>query len=257
MVKNIVEARELSWQLFIRDFKAKYRQSLLGWAWLFLMPFVTMGTFLLLNMSGVIKIGDIPVPYPIFGLLGISLWQVFSNGWTSLTSSLTSGRSLITKINFPREVLIISSFGQVVVEFLIRLLLVLIVYLIYGLFPSLWVLLLPLYILPVFLLTLGLGFLTSLLNVVIRDANSFINLGTSFILFLMPIMYTMPEKGLLSKVNKYNPLFFLINTPREIIISGKISAPAGFALSSLMAFAIFLVGWFVFYISQPKLAERI
>ena len=257
MVMNIVKSKELIWQLFIRDFKARYKQSLLGWIWVFLMPIITMGTFLLLNISGVIKIGDIPVPYPIFGLLGFSIWQVFSNGWLVLTSSIDSAGTLVSQISFPKEALIVAAISEVVVDFLIRLALVLIVYLAYGLSPSLWILLFPFFLLPIFLLTLGLGFVTSILGVVIRDVKNFISIGMSFFLFLMPIMYTIPEKGFLAKVNYYNPIFFLISTPRDIVISGKIEFPLEFLLSSILAFIVFIFGWLFFYISQPKITERI
>lgn len=257
MMKDIINSRELIWQLFLRDFKSRYKQSLLGWAWIFLMPIITMGTFLLLNMSGIIRIGEIPVPYPIFGLLGFSLWQTFSNGWSVLTRSVTAGGALISQISFPREVLVIASIGQVIVDFLIRLTLVLIVYLVYGLSPSIYLLLFPLYLLPVFLLILGLGFLTAVLNVIIRDTQNLINVGMGFFLFLMPIMYTMPEKGFLAKFNRYNPIFFLIEIPRQLIITGKTDFSLEFFLSSLLALLVFFCGWFIFYIVQPKLAERI
>jgi len=257
MIANIFENKELIWQLFLRDFKARYKQSLLGWVWIFLMPFITMGTFLLLNISGVIKIGEIPVPYPIFGLLGFSLWQIFSNGWAVLTRSITGASVLVTHINFPKEVLIFSSIGQVIVDFLIRLILVLVVYLIYGLLPTVWILLLPLYLLPLILITLGLGFFTTILNVVIRDTIHFISVGMSFFLFLMPIMYTIPEKGILAQFNKFNPFFFLINTPRSLIISGYTEFWLEFVISSLLAIIIFVFGWLIFYVVQPKLVERI
>ena len=257
MLKNIKKSRELIWQLFLRNFKAKYKQSLLGWAWLVLMPVITMGTFLLLNISGIIRIGKIPVPYPIFGLLGFTIWQVFANGWLVLTSSVASAGALVTQINFPKETLLISALGQVMVDFIIRFALVLIIYIIYGLNPSIWFILVPLFILPLFLLTLGLGFLTSVFNVIIRDTMSLLEVGLGFFLFLMPIMYTMPEKGFLAQFNKYNPIFFLVNAPRDIMISGSIKYPLEFMLSSMLSVFIFLIGWFVFYITQSKLAERI
>lgn len=257
MVANLKAIKELTWQLFLRDIKSRYKQSLLGWLWIFFMPIMTMGTFLLLNISGVIKIGVIPVPYPIFGLIGFSLWQVFSKGLIILTTSITSAGSLVTQINFPKEALVIFSLGEVIIDFLIRMALVLAVYLIYGLLPSIWFLLLPLYLAPMLLLTIGLGFLTAVLNVIFRDTKSFIDVGMSLFLFLMPIMYTMPEKGFLSYFNRYNPIYFLINTPREIIISGHITSIQEFILSSILAIIIFLVGWFVFFVVQPKLAERI
>lgn len=257
MVKNIYESRELIWQLFLREFKSRYKQSLLGWAWIFLMPIVTMGTFLLLNISGVIKIGEIPVPYPIFGLLGFSLWQIFANGWSALTISVAGSGTLIRQINFPRETLVIASMGHIIIDFFIRFSLVLIVYLIYGLKPSFLTILMPIYCLPLIFLTLGLGFLSSILNSVVKDTKNFIEVGMSFFLFLMPIMYTIPEKGFLAKFNKFNPIFFLVNTPRNIIISGRIDFLFEFILSAVIAVVVFIIGWIAFYVAQPKLAERI
>ncbi len=256
MISNIVNSKELIWQLFLRDLRVRYKQSLLGWGWIFLMPIITMGTFLLLNISGIIRIGEIPVPYPIFGLLGFSLWQIFSNGWLILTGCVLGAGTLITHISFPKEALVIASIGQVIIDFLIRLVLVLIVYLIYGLTPSIYIIFLPLFIIPILLLTLGLGFLSAILNVIIRDTKNFISVGMDFFLFLMPIMYTIPEKGFLSKFNRYNPIYFIIDTPREIIISGKINHPLEFYLSSILALLVFLLSWFIFYVAQSKLAER-
>lgn len=257
IVRNIISSRELIWQLFLRNLKARYKQSLLGWSWIFLMPIITMGTFLLLNISGIIKIGEIPVPYPIFGLLSFSLWQIFSNGLPVLARAISAGGSLITQINFPREALLFADIASVMVDFLIRLGLVLIVYLFYGLSPSIWILLLPFYLLPILCLTLGLGFLTAILDVLVRDTKNFIDVGMGFLIFLMPIMYTMPEKGILAKVNQYNPIYFLVGVPRNLIIFGHVEYWQQFLISSLGALLIFFIGWFVFYLVQPKLAERI
>lgn len=257
MLQEAVSSKELTWQLFLRDYKARYKQSLVGWLWIFLMPIITMATFLALNVSGIIKIGNIPVPYPIYGLLGFSLWQIFSNGWLLLSGSIVSAGTLVSQINFPRVSLVVSYMGQVLMDFLIRLVLVLIVYLIYGLSPSIWIIIFPLFLLPLILLTLGLSFISSLLNVIMRDTKDIIGVVLNFLLFLMPIMYVIPEKGLIAKINQYNPIFFLVTTPRDIIVSGAIEYPKEYFLSSLLALFIFILGWYIFYISQPKIAERI
>jgi len=257
MFFKVLDNRQLMWQFFLKDFKSRYKQSLLGWSWIFLMPLVTMGTFLLLNMSGVIKIGEIPVPYPIFGLLGFSLWQIIANGLPVLTTSISNSRRLVSQINFPKETLIFASCGKVFVDFMIRLFLVLLVYLIYFSLPSIYILLFPLLVIPLFLFVIGIGFITSILQVIIDDTKDFINMGLSFFLFLMPIMYTMPQKGILAQVNKYNPIFFLIKSIRDIMIQGKIDYPVQFIVSSFLSLVLFVAGWYIFYVSEDKLAERI
>lgn len=257
MFKDVYRSRELIYRLFWRNFVSRYKQSLLSWGWIFLMPFVTMGTFLALNVSGVLKIGKLDVPYPIYGLVGVSLWNLFSNGLPTVTTSLTSAENIIGKINFSKETLVFASVFQVVVDFLVRMILIAIVYAIYLRFPPLTIFLFPLYLAPLIMLVVGLGFFTSILQVIFKDTQHFINLGLSLFLFLMPIMYTFPTKGLLFHINKYNFIYFLISVPRDLMISGSTIDFQQFFFSSIIAIVVFFSGWFVFYLSESKLAERI
>ena len=257
MTKDLIKARELIWRLFLRNFKARYKQSVLGWGWIFILPLVAVGTFWMLNQSGTIRIEDISVPYPIYGLIGISLWQIFSGGLSSASASIISAGSFVVKINFSKEALVISSLGPVIVDFLVRIILILVIYLIYGLTPSAWLILLPILALPLLFLTLGLGFITSLLNAVAQDIQTFINVALGFFLFSMPIMYTASETGLVYQINKFNPVFFLISVPRDIIISADFDHLNEFLISSLIALIIFLFGWIIFNKAQSKIVEAV
>lgn len=257
MVNDIRSSKELIWQLFLRDFKGKYKQSLLGWLWVILSPLIAVGTFFVLNKSGVVRVGNIEAPYVLYGLIGITFWQVFSGGLTSVTASITSAGSLVQKIRFPNEVLVIASLGQALPSFMIRTFMVLLLFLFFGRLPSILFLLSPLFLVPIFLLTLGIGFITSLFNVVVRDVASLVGSVMGLILFLTPIMYALPKSGLLGKVNTYNPLFFLVAVPRDLIIYGKTEFLTQFLWSSVVSLVIFILGWFVFHISQPKLVERL
>jgi len=257
MIKDLINARELIWRLFLRDIKAKYKQSLLGWLWIILLPFIALGTFLLLNRSGAVSLDNISVPYAIYGLLSISLWQIFSAGWSAATASIISAGRFITKINFAKEALVVSSLGQILLEFFIRIILLIVLFILYGQFPSIWIILLPLLITPLILLTLGLGFISSLLNAVARDIQTFINVFLSFFLFFTPIMYTLPSDSLLYQLNQFNPIFFLISVPRDIAITGNFSQLPAYLFSSAISLVVFLFGWIVFYKSQSKIAEAI
>ncbi|MDZ7586964.1 MAG: ABC transporter permease [Patescibacteria group bacterium] len=257
MTRELLAARELIWRLFLRDFSAKYKQSLLGLAWIIILPLVGVSTFVVLNASGIFKAEDLTVPYVIYGLLGISLWQVFSSGWSTITNSLVSAGSFIVKINFSKEALVISSFGSALVEFFVRIILLLILFLFYGELPSFFILLLPFLILPLVLLTLGLGFITSLLNAVAKDAQTIINVLLGFFLFFMPIMYTTSPSSLIYRLNRYNPVYFLISVPRDLVLFGQTNDLIPFIYSSLMALIVFFVGWIIFYKAQSKIAEAV
>lgn len=257
MFRDAYRSRELIYRLFWRNFVSRYKQSLLSWGWIFLMPFITMGTFLALNVSGVLKIGELNVPYPIYGLVGVSLWNLFSNGLPTVTTSLTSAENIIGKINFSKETLVFASVFQVIVDFFVRMILIALVYALYLKLPPVTILFFPLYILPLILLVVGLGFFSSIFQVIFKDTQHFINLGLSLFLFLMPIMYTFPTRGLLYFLNRYNFIYFLISVPRDLMISGSTKDFQQFFYSSIIAIFFFFSGWFIFYLSESKLAERI
>ena len=103
IVSEIKDNHWLTGQLFRRDFLATYKQSFLGIFWVFLIPLVTMGTFLLLNQSGILAVGDMAVPYPVFAVIGVVLWQLFSSGLMAGTNSLVKAGSMLTKINFSKK----------------------------------------------------------------------------------------------------------------------------------------------------------
>ncbi len=257
MFRSLFRSRELIWRLFLRDFSAKYRQSLFGPFWAILNPLITVGIFVYLNKSGVFNIGSTNIPYPAFALIGLTVWTLFSTGLTACSNSIISAGVMVTKINFPKSSLVISSMGDAVVDFAVRLILTAIVFLIYNVTPAWTIVLLPLVALPVFLLTLGIGFFLSLLTAISRDIVNIVILLTTFLLFLIPVLYPAPESGLIAMVNSWNPLSHLIIACRDIALIGKISNPAGFWISSIFSLIVFLFFWRVFHIVETKIAERV
>ena len=107
--------RWLTFQLFKRDFFAMYKQSFIGILWAVIIPIISVGTFIILNRSGVFTIGDIDVPYPIFAILGMAFWQLFSTGLIASSSSLVKAGQMIAKINFSKKSLVLASLGQSIV----------------------------------------------------------------------------------------------------------------------------------------------
>ena len=257
MAEEVRSGKWLTWQLFKRDFKAVYKQSFLGILWVFIVPLVTLGTFVLLARAGTFVPGDIDVPYPIFALLGIAFWQLFAIGIQSTTNSLTSAGSMISKIKFPRESLIFASIGQAFVAFLIQLVLVAILFIYYGVVPHWTAILIPLTIFPILLLTIGLGFILSIANGVVRDIGRGIGIITTFLMFITPILYVTPTSGLLGTLTRYNPLFYLTTLPRDLILTGEFLHPVGYFVSVLIAVVIFFTCWVLFHLTETRIAERI
>jgi len=89
--------RWLTYQLFKRDFFALYKQSFIGVLWAFIIPIISVGIFILLNRSGIFSIGDINVPYPIYAILGMAFWQLFSTGLINSSNALVKAGSISQK----------------------------------------------------------------------------------------------------------------------------------------------------------------
>ncbi len=254
---EIIENRWLTYQLFKRDFFSMYKQSFIGILWAVIIPIVSVGTFIILNKAGIFTIGDINVPYPIYAVLGIAFWQLFSSGLVIGSNSLVRAGSMLVMINFSKKSLVIASMGLSGFSFLIQFVLVGILFVFYGITPSIAILLVPIVIIPMLFLTLGLAFLLSLLNAVLRDIGNILSLLLTFLMFLTPILYTKPKTGILMQITKYNPLYYMVSTARDFILTGGIAEPTGFLVSTAIAFVIFMICLSIFHLTETRISERI
>lgn len=254
---EIRKNRWLTYQLFKRDFFAMYKQSFFGVFWALIIPLVSVGTFIILNQSGIFTFGDIEVPYPIYAVLGMAFWQLFSTGLIASSNSLVKAGSMIVKINFSKKSLVIASSGQSIISFLIQFVLVGILFACYKIGPNIAILLTPITLIPIILLTLGLGFILSLLNGVFRDIGNALSMLITFLMFLTPVLYSKPTGGVLASITRYNPLYYLVSAPRELILMGKISEWKGFIVSSIISIIIFIICLIIFHLTETRVAERI
>jgi lipopolysaccharide transport system permease protein len=254
MLRECLDSRELIWRLILRDISARYRQSVLGYLWAVLPPTVTVAVFAALAQSGTIPIGETPLPYVAYALWGISFWQFFAGCLSACTSSLTAAGSLVTKVNFPKEVLVIAAIGQPLLDFVIRFLLVLVVSLWYEIPFRPQIVFLPLVVFPAVLLATGFGFVFSIANLLLRDVGSIVGMGLTFAMFLAPVLYPPPTTWPSSLVNILNPFSPLLIASQDLIASGSLSMPRAFLLASLFATLVFLGGWRLFRLTLPRVS---
>jgi len=258
MVLELLSAKELVWRLFVRDFKAKYRQSALGVTWAIVMPLVTVGMFIGMNRSGILNISDVDIPYPLYAIIGLTIWSVFTVGLSACASSLLIAGSMITKINFPKASLIFAASGQGIVEFIIRSALIMLAFLYFGVAPHLGGLFIGLIcLIPLYLMMVGMGFILSLVAGVLRDIANFLNIALMGIMLLSPILYPITGDSLLARANIWNPFNYLVNLPRDFIVKGASDFLTGYIISAILSIIFFYVGWKLFYLAQTKIAERI
>ncbi|MGI8997318.1 MAG: ABC transporter permease [Pyrinomonadaceae bacterium] len=189
--------RELLYFLTLRDIKVRYKQTLLGVAWVIIQPLFTMLLFtLVFNRLAQFDTGP-ALPYPLFAYSGLLLWTFLSNGVINSTGSLISNTNLITKVYFPRMFIPAAAIGAGLVDLAIASLILVALALYYGVALMWGLLLLPLFVGLTLLLALGTGLLVSALTVKYRDLRHVLPFMIQFWLFASPVIYPasiVPER---------------------------------------------------------------
>lgn len=258
MFRELVDFRSLIWRLVVRDISARYKQSFLGVLWAFLAPLALMIVFVWIKGKNILPIGETAMPYAAFVFLGQMIWFLFSHGVTSSANSLVNAGSMLTKINFPREVLIFSSIAQTIFEFVIRIPLLALVFLWVGFMPQWTILLVPFILIPLFLMLVGAGFFASLFNAVIRDTSSVLGILMSLGMFATPVIYPPPTTWPLSFwINCANPVSGFLTASRDLATFGYMTDPTNYFFAALFGLLLFFVGWRIFHLTEPRVAERI
>lgn len=256
MFNELWQSRELIWRLMVRDFSVRYRQSIFGYLWAVLPQIVTVAIFTFLSRHRVFDMGETALPYVIHALWSISVWQLFSSCLVGCTNSLVNAGSLVTKINFPKEALVIAAVGQGVVDFLIRLLPVIIVFIWFGFTPSWHAIAIPLVLLAIILMAVGVGFFMAIINLVLRDAGNAISMLLTFGMFLAPILYPPPVREPFDVVNYLNPFSPLLITTQNLLAGQDIMFSTPLIVTLALSVTLFFLGWRVFHITMPRVAER-
>jgi len=257
MARDIISARGLAWRLFVRNVSASYRQSFLGYAWAFLPPIVITFIWVFLNKYKILNVGETDIPYPLYVLLGTVLWSGFVEAMNSPIKMVSESRSLLTKINFPREALILAGMAEVLFNFTIRLLLIPVVFIWLKVEFPMSIFLAPLSIFALLALGLTIGILLTPVAMLYTDIQRGLTLATQAWFFFTPIVYTPPTSWPAVLITKANPVSPLLITSRELFVTGSISNPEGFLLVTGITFLMLFVGWAFYRMSMPHLIERL
>ena len=258
MFHELLHYRGLLWSLMVRDIMARYKQSIIGLLWPFLSPLVLVVIFVWIRSRNILPIGETDMPYAAFLFTGQMVWLLFSQGIITSANIMVAAGSMLTKINFPREVLIFSAVGQTIFEFLIRVPILLIIFAWVGFTPNITIFLIPLSLLPLLFLVIGIGFFVALFNAVARDISSALGIIMNLGMFITPVIYPPPTSWPLSfLVNTVNPVSGFVTAARDLTTVGSMTDPVSYISSVIISIFIFFIGWRLFHLVEPKIAERV
>ena len=258
MFHDLWRGRELAWRLVIRNVSAMYRQTILGYLWAFLPPLAAAATFILLNHGGILSVAPTAIPYAAWTLLGSFLWQAFADALNNPMRQVSQARGMLTKINFPREALIMAGIGETLFNFCIRCIILVPIYFIFDL-HVLWtgLTLLPLALLALIALGTMLGIFLTPAAMLFGDVEKGVSLLLPFLMLLSGAVVPIPPTGAGHVIAQLNPIYPLLETCRDLM-SGQpphllIPAAGVVAATVLCLFA----GWILYRISMPHLIARL
>lgn len=238
--------RELIYFLAWRDVKVRYKQTIIGVAWVLLQPLAMMAIFWLLFG----RMGNLPsdgMPYPLFVLVALLPWQFFSRVISESTNSLITDQRLITRVYFPRLVVPIATGLTALVDFGLAMCLVAVLMMIFGVVPGSAILFLPLIVVLMFAAALGVGFWLSALNVEYRDVMHAVPFLVQFWFFATPVVYStslLPEQW--QFLFGLNPMTAVVDGFRWCLLGSGAGLSLMSALSAFVAMVLFVSGliWF-------------
>ena len=255
-LNDIYTSRFLAKQLAIRDIKAQYRQSYLGIVWAFITPLSTALVWIILNNSGTVKVTDTGVPYPVFVFSGTLLWSIITESINLPMSSTNAAKGILSKINFPKEALILSGVYKMLSNSALKIALLLFFIGVYGVGFHLSLLVFPLAFLGLIFFGVTIGLYITPIGMLYNDIGKIISLGLGFLMYVTPVVYGTPKDGLMKTLMELNPLTPLLMTTRNLAVG----MPADYAMSYLVILLVcipfFLLGLVFYRISIPILVER-
>lgn len=250
--------RASNWQLIVqfalKDFKIRYTHSVLGYAWSVLNPLVF--ALIYYFVFSVFVRFDVP-NYPGFLLVGIVLWNFFSEGSTNGVGSLLARSAIITKVSMPRHVVVCAAILNAFLTFAISLTILGILLWWTGTRITLAAIAFPVLMVDLVILTLGVALFLAPFHVRFHDVGYLWGLAVQVGFWLTPIIYQevmIPERW--HWLMTYNPVARIILYTRQSVIYGVWPDWGGILKTSLVALLVLAVGWATFQRQQARLVER-
>jgi lipopolysaccharide transport system permease protein len=244
--------------MVLMNLTQQYKKSILGISWLLISPLLSVIVWVLLHASGVFNPGDSQVPYVAFVLLSNSIWVFFVSFFKGISDSIMGRGGELLQNNFPRIIIVAEKIIVSFVNFIIPLALSILVLIIYGVkFSGSSLLFFPA-LLPLVFLGISMGLIFAVIKVVSVDLIVLFDNAIEVLKFLTPVVYTTAiASDLIQEIIRWNPLTYLIDFPRVLLLGMPIQDTHIFLYCSLGSLFLLLLSIRYFYLALPWVFEKI
>ena len=249
-------ARGLAWRLAARDISAQYRQTFLGYLWTLLPSLMITFVWVALEHASVVQVSTGTVPYAVFALSGVIYWSLFLDSLNAPLNQLSANKSMIVRVQFPPEALLVSGVIQVAFSFAIKFALLLVMAAALSA-PLQWTA--PLVVIPTAaFIAFGtvIGTFLAPLGALYKDVQQGLTAIVMPLMFLTPVIYPTAPVGVAATIMKYNPLTPIFGLMRYLLFGDGSVPYTGFGIVFGGTLLVAALGWPLFRLVMPLLIER-
>lgn len=256
MVRDWPFTRDLAWRLFLRDTRAQFRGSFLGWFWIVVPTLANSLVWMFLSGSDVIQIQTGSVPYPVFVFTGNLLWTAFNSCLVGGLGILSEAQGTLGKVSFPHETLVLVVFLKSLLTVLVTAFGLPLFLFLYPMTLQPSMLLFPVGVLATMVCGLSLGLITVPVAALFSDISRAINLGLRFLFFLTPVIFPLPATGMARSLMLWNPATSLIVASRSWLLGGETVELGATCIVFAGSMLLFVFGLLALKVAMPHIIER-
>jgi lipopolysaccharide transport system permease protein len=246
----------LARRIFVREFRASYRTTYLGFLWALFPTISTALIWIFLRGTGVVSSAETNIPYPVFVLVGTMMWSLITESLSGAMNEFKANMSIVTKVNFSKEALIILTYFNVLYKMLFKLLMVIFLMFFFKVAPTLSII----WFVPMMLVTMvtlvSAGVILMPLEMMLPDFSKFKNAAFTLLMYITPVVYTRPASGTIATLLKWNPFTYMIEGLRNSLTGQAVLNPAFWLSLTLISVLLFLLSTIVYRIAAPIIIQR-
>lgn len=258
-IADIGACWQLAFMLAYRDLKAQYRRSFLGWLWLVIPPIAWAVGLTVLRKNNLADLGRTELHYSAYVLISMALWQIFNEALRGPINSFNANRSVLTKVSFPRESIIVANILKLSVNIVIQVALITLAFLYYKIPFTTQALAFPLAIVVLVLVGTAMGLLLTPIGLLYQDIGNGMPYLAMAGLAVTPVLFPMPSAandGIFATVVRLNPVTPVIVTARELATGEMLTQVPQFFVASFLALLGLVVGLLLLRLAMPLVVER-
>lgn len=220
------------------------------------MPLSNTAAWLFLQRAGIIDASDLGIPYWLFVFIGSMFWSVFTDSLNAPLQQTIAAKPMLTKVNFPREALVLAGIYQTAFHAAIKTLMIFIALVVAAQGATTSLMMVPIALFSLIMAGTAGGLLITPVGVLYSDVGKAMPVLTQFLIFITPVAYAAPSQGWASLIMSWNPLTPLIEFARDCVTPDGIYSLQDFLAVNSVTAVVLLAVWVVYRAAMPILIER-